>query len=195
MNQKQSETPITTVREPLLRRELLEMAERDQEMRSTIGERYRHPDEVSLDDQRWWIEIDSRHTARLREIIEAHGWPGRSLVGDDGSYAAWLLVQHADQAAAFQRHCLTLLRAAVEAGEADPEQLAYLADRVCVNLGQPQFYGTQMQMVDDQIMPWPIQDEANVDARRAALGLEPLAEYLAQMHDASDADGDDNYSI
>jgi hypothetical protein len=42
-----------------------------------------------------------RATARenaewLKGVISEHGWPGRSLVGENGSDAAWLLVQHAD---------------------------------------------------------------------------------------------------
>ena len=28
---------------------------------------------------------------------------------------------------------------------------------------------------------WPIEDEENVDARRASVGLEPLAEYLKRF--------------
>ena len=40
--------------------------------------------------------VDLANTTRLREIVSADGWPGRSLVGTDGAHAAWLLAQHAD---------------------------------------------------------------------------------------------------
>jgi hypothetical protein len=40
-------------------------------------------------------EAHRRHTERMREIVANHGWPGRSLVDEDGAHAAWTLVQHA----------------------------------------------------------------------------------------------------
>jgi hypothetical protein len=75
--------------------------------------------------------VDAANTARMKRIVAERGWPGRSLVGDDGAQAAWLLVQHADHDPAFQRACLELLGQAVQAGEADARQHAYLTDR-CV---------------------------------------------------------------
>src|SRR5713101_5335762 len=54
-------------------------------------------------------EIDRRNTARMKEIVNQHGWPGNALVGTDGANAAWLLVQHADQDAGLQKQCLALM--------------------------------------------------------------------------------------
>jgi hypothetical protein len=61
----------------------------------------------------------------------------RSLVGEDGAKAAWLLAQHADNRRDLQRKFLELLRAAVAAGEEEPRELAYLQDRVRVADGRP----------------------------------------------------------
>jgi hypothetical protein len=38
--------------------------------------------------------VDQRNMARLAEIIDRFGWPGRSLVGDKASEAAFLILQH-----------------------------------------------------------------------------------------------------
>ena len=38
------------------------------------------------------LETNRRNTARLREIVDEHGWPGRSVVGKLGADAAWLLL-------------------------------------------------------------------------------------------------------
>ena len=40
------------------------------------------PEEAPLAAQRVVTTV-RRNTARLREIVAAHGWPGRSLVGED----------------------------------------------------------------------------------------------------------------
>ena len=122
-------------------------------------------------------EIDARNTAWMKEVVDKHGWPGKSLVGTDGAQKAWLLVQHADQDRAFQKRCLPLLAGAVKKGEASPEHLAYLTDRVKVADKEKQVYGTQFHEVDGKMEPYPIEDEANVDKRRKDVGLQALAEY------------------
>lgn len=170
-----------TCTHPFLRSELIDLAARDRQMRSEISRRYQHPDQVTEADQQWWMEVEAANTARLKAIIAQYQWPGRSMIGDDGEHALWVLVLHADSDVAFQSHCLTRLRIAVAQGEADAEQVAFLTDRVCMNLGQPQFYGTQMQMINGEVLPWPIQDEDHVDDRRAAAGMAPLHEYIASI--------------
>jgi len=49
--------------------------------------------------------LHRRHNARLRAIIAAHGWPGYSLVGEDGCRAAGSIVQHAILDPELQRRC------------------------------------------------------------------------------------------
>ena len=76
------------------------------------------------------------------------------MVGDDGAHSVWLLVQ--DAAASdpvFQRRCLDLLAAAVEAGAAAPRELAYLTDRVLLAEGEPQEAGTEVTVRDGQYEP------------------------------------------
>lgn len=57
----------------------------------------------------------------------------------------------------------------------NPRNLAYLTDRILVNEGCQQCYGTQL---GEDFSPRPIYDESTVDVRRAAAGLPPLAEYV-----------------
>ena len=56
--------------------------------------------------------MDTDNTAWLKAVVQEHGWPGRSLVGEDAANAAWLLIQHADHDLEFQRTCLDLLEQA-----------------------------------------------------------------------------------
>jgi hypothetical protein len=154
--------------EPELRQELLEMQDADQAERTG---------EVNANH-------DAERTDRLKELIGEYGWPTRRMVGEDGASAAWLIAQHADQDPAFQREALALMCTAALAGEADVTELGYLVDRVAVNAGEPQVYGTQVgDCVDGRALPQPIADEAHVDERRAHVGMEPLEEYLEFFHE------------
>jgi hypothetical protein len=154
-----------------LRAELLRRVEKDQAARKSL-------------DSDAMREADGENLPWLKEVVAAHGWPGASLVGTDGAHAAWLLAQHADADPAFQRQCLGLIGAAVEAGEASLLEYAYLTDRVLLAEGRSQVYGTQVTRRDDAWVPRDLRDPELVDERRAAAGLEPLAEYLRRFGDS-----------
>lgn len=149
-----------------LQAELLAMLERDQDERTGIGS----------------DETDEQRTARLKEIIAEHGWPGYDLVGKEGEDAAWAIAQHSDLDPAFQAEALELLRAAVAAGQASPGNLAYLQDRVDVGAGRPQTYGTQVGCGPNGPRPaTPVEDRDSLDARRAEVGLGTFDDYLTEM--------------
>ena len=125
--------------------------------------------------------VDESNTRWLGQLLSARGWPGRTLVGEDGAQAAWLLAQHADHDPVLQRTFLDALRAAVTQGEASGVHLAYLEDRVRVHAGQPQLYGTQFTVTGAEFGPCPIEDPKRLDRRRADAGLEPFAVCEARM--------------
>lgn len=155
---------------PDLRAELLRRAARDQDARLTAERDWGLVEAVDADNLPW-----------LKELIAGTGWPGRSLVGEDGAHAAWLLAQHADRDPAFQRACLTLMTEAAGRGEASRAELAYLTDRVLLAEGQPQEYGTQMAGRDGRWQPRKLRNPGTVDQRRAAVGLGPIAGYIARF--------------
>lgn len=157
-----------------LRAELLARCEEDQRVRRAAGERRLTEDELT--EMR---RIDQANTAWLTELTDRVGWPGRTLVGEDGARAAWLLAQHA--AKERQPAFLELLRAAVATGEASARDLAYLEDRVRVFARQPQLYGTQFRHDDQGLRPEPIEDPEHLDQRRASVGLGSFSEYEAQL--------------
>ena len=101
-------------------------------------------------------------------------------MGEDGANAAWLLVQHADADSQFQRKCLDLM-AKLPKGEVSQVQFGFLTDRVLLAEGKKQIYGTQFHAVDGKLQPRPLEDEANVDKRRADIGLRPLADYAKAL--------------
>ncbi len=156
----QAEPHPVGVRLPAVRAALLEAKAEDQAVRD---ESKRTDSEAA----RARFRASSKRSVELmRKIVTEHAWPGRSLVGHDGAMAAWVLAQHLDEEPALQRQCLGLLERAVADGEADAESLAYLTDRVLVNEGKPQRYGTQGN--------GGAGDASRVNANRKALGLGPL---------------------
>jgi hypothetical protein len=152
------------------------MVDADQRVRQGFGSQM-EPEQVAR-----MQAVDAKHTARMKAIIAEHGWPGRSLVGEDGAHAAWLLAQHADSS--FMAQCLPLMERAVAAGEASPKDYAYLLDRVRMNQGKPQVYGTQFTSgADGKLVLYPVEDAEHVDERRRAVGLESMAEYERKIRE------------
>ncbi|MEP0987930.1 DUF6624 domain-containing protein [Ekhidna sp.] len=128
------------------------------------------------------IAVDRKNTARMREIISKYGWPTYDLVGKESSNAAWLIIQHADKNPLFQAKCLILLKAAVDNGQSNPRNYAYLYDRVQVSKGEKQLYATQSStnngLTKGQF--YPIEDESDVQIRREEMGITRSVEEYAE---------------
>lgn len=139
--------------------------------------------------ERWNHFKDSvftTHKKRLEEIFYTYGYPGYSLVGELGSQNFWLMVQHCDFDPIFQSKVLEKLKVEVDHHNADGSNYALLTDRVKINTGEKQIYGTQVTYNTlGQAYLLSLADSVNVNQRRSEVGLEPLEEYLnnmTQMH-------------
>jgi hypothetical protein len=110
---------------------------------------------------------------QLRMLASTRGatWPTRSVAGAAGTRAVWLLA-HRDT---------TLARAALkrmmEAGpdESNAADVATLEDRLRLQSGRKQLYGTQFRTsADGRLDHAPMEDSAHVDLRREEAGLPPF---------------------
>jgi hypothetical protein len=160
-----------------LRDELLAMAEADQELRTDMSPE-RMQDTAFISQM---LTSQLEHQARMREILDEHGWPDAGMVGVDGAQAAWLLVQHGD--ADLQEQALLLMRESADAGVTAAD-IAMMTDRILVERGQPQLYGTQFQFLDGKLVQDPVDDPDSVDVRRAEVGLPPMDEYVRMLQEA-----------
>ena len=158
------QAPVAAI-DQALRATLLQMGRDDQDpIGSGIGNPDGNPTEnEALESHR----IRRKNHDLIRKIVREHGWPGKSLAGEDGAHAAWLVVQHMDHDLDFQRSCLALMQQSFLAGEVSAHDFAYLTDRVRTHEGRPQMYGTQGLGV------LSAEDEARVNGNRAAIGLPP----------------------
>ena len=125
--------------------------------------------------------IDRANMQRLAAIVQQYGWPGNRFGGIELAGNAFAVLQHADRAS--QHRYLPLLRRAVALGDANAQELAMLEDRVLMGDGKPQLYGTQFRpfVAGQPLELYPVQDAAQLDQRRSALGMAPMADYLEVM--------------
>ncbi len=174
-------------KEPELASELISMGEEDQKFRTILQaamvKASSSPGPEQAKDLPELIEkqaeIDRKNLARLEKVIQQYGWPGKSLVGDQASVAAFLILQHSEQST--QEKYLEMFKQAAKSGEARKADAAMLEDRVLMRQGKKQIYGTQLQSnaaSNGKLFVFPIEDELHVDQRRTRVGLPPLRDYL-----------------
>ena len=171
-----------------LRRQLLDMARLDRSTRAELaasGKLFNAGYEPRM------ARVHQRNARRLRQIIDAIGWPGADVVGPDGAEASWLILQHAISEPGLLRRALPLLAAAAREGKADPAHAAMLEDRILFFEGRPQRYGTQLDWdADGNLSPGEVEDPQRLAERRAAVGLPPLEEQIKDARTRAAAEGD-----
>lgn len=127
-----------------------------------------------------WKKIslqDSINLIKVKTILDKQGWLGADIVGQQGNSTLFLVIQHADLAT--QEKYLPMMRDAVKNRKASAADLALLEDRVALGKGKKQIYGSQVGMSKKtgQYYVFAMEDPANVDKRRAEVGLGPMIEY------------------
>ncbi|MEQ8623853.1 MAG: hypothetical protein RJQ00_08585 [Vicingaceae bacterium] len=128
--------------------------------------------------------VDETNRTRLKEIIEAHGFPTKALVGRDAMNGIFLMIQHADQDKEWQKAQLKNIETAVKNGDIDAQSYAYLYDRIKINSSEKQVYGTQFAKVDPRnkvLVLAPVENIENLDKRRMEIGMMPIDMYKGFM--------------
>ena len=122
-------------------------------------------------------EKDSVDLVKVTKILDEFGWLGADVVGERGNTTLFLVIQHSD--IKVQQKYLPVMRDAVKNGKANPADLALLEDRVALREGRKQIYGSQVRFdANGEFWVSPLEDPDHVDARRAEVGLGPIADYL-----------------
>ena len=129
-----------------------------------------------IDTWRKINELDSINLKKIEKIFAEHGYPGKSKVGGL-AITAFLVIQHSD--ILIQEKYLTLIEKATKEGELGKESLALLVDRINIRRGKKQLYGSQVGDIygNGKYEFAPIEDEENVNKRRAEMGLVPIEVY------------------
>jgi len=131
--------------------------------------------------------LDSLNLIRVTKIIDSMGFPHQPLFDDSAGVATFMVVQHASLKQ--QEKYLPLFQKAASEKELQPSLVAKMVDRVRVNEGKKQIYGTQAIPIKDPKTGYitdkyelaPIEDEENVNQRRLKIGLPTIEEGAKEL--------------
>jgi hypothetical protein len=145
--------------------ELRAILERDQKTRTGV------------DSASFMQFIDSTNLVRVEAILAQYGWLGRSAIGAEANSTLFFLIQHADLET--QLKYFPILQRSVEMGESKMSHMALMQDRILMRQGKKQIYGSQVVINKTTGAQefHPIEDEKNVNVRRAKMGMQTLEEY------------------
>lgn len=160
-----SSTAQTTFDTLAIQKELHAIFDRDQKTRT--GD----------DSTAFMHYIDSCNLVQVKVLLEKYGWIGRSVIGDKANSTLFLVIQHADLET--QLTYFPLLQKSAEMGESRFSNAALMQDRILMRQEKKQIYGSQVVYDNVTGAPkfYPIEDEKNVNVRRAMIGMSTLEEY------------------
>jgi hypothetical protein len=126
-------------------------------------------------------ELNKQNLVQIEKIIAEQGYPKRSEVGDHASGVAFTIIQHSNLET--QKKYLPVLTELAKKGEIFKEDWALLLDRVLINEGKKQVYGSQVRENPEtgKAELYPVEDEKNLNKRRAEIDLIPIEDYLKYM--------------
>ena len=179
-----------------IRQSLFEMQESDQKYRRYLGKVNRdttfrdslinawNTTRNNLQGEIWkrQLAIDSTNLIEVEAIIRDYGYPGKSLVGEELSTAAWYVVQHAPMEKI--EEYIDLIKTAGENNELPMRLVGMMEDRLLMYKGEPQIYGTQGKRITlksgEQLwLIWPIENPDSVNQRREQAGFRETVEKSA----------------
>lgn len=124
--------------------------------------------------------IDRENLIKVISLIENCGMPTLNEVSRKQMSAIWLVFQHGDNQN--RRKYLPILEKSAKNGDLRKSSIAMMKDRILMNDGEPQIYGTQ---VVDNGNGWELYDLENpesVNKRRAEIGFQPIEDYLSNWN-------------
>ena len=121
---------------------------------------------------------DSTNLVAVERILNAYGWP--SGLSEEANNAIFLVIDHSNLET--MNKYLPVFKDAVKRGVLPMNDLVTLEDRMLMNAGKPQLYGTQAYSTTkdgkNTIYIWPVDNPDSLNGRRASVGLPTIEEYL-----------------
>ena len=140
------------------------------------------PEMKSLIDE--WKTVGDADKILLKTLFKDNGFLGYNEVGEQSSHNFLQMVQRMDTDSTFQQEVLVVMKKQIEKINASPIEFAYLTDRVNLNQGKPQVYGTQLKINEKgtSYEPKTVIDPEKLNDRRAEIGLGTIEEAISVMN-------------
>ena len=120
-----------------------------------------------------YAKEDHRNQELVISIIEKCGMPTLNDVTQEQMNAIWLGLQHNTENK-YRLKYFHLIEKAVENGDLNKEHYALMKDRMLMDEGKPQIYGSQIK--NGKL--YDLESPESVNERRQEMGLEPIEDYL-----------------
>ncbi len=119
---------------------------------------------------------DHRNQELVISIIEKCGMPTLNEVTQKHMDAIWLGLQHTTKN--IRKKYFPLIEEAVENGDLNKEQYALMKDRILMDEGKPQIYGSQIKSGK----LYKLENPETVNERRKEMGMGTIEDYLRDFN-------------
>ncbi|TDT46158.1 hypothetical protein CLV90_0201 [Maribacter spongiicola] len=120
---------------------------------------------------------------KIKELYKKYGYLGYKEIGKQASHDFWISIQHADNDIEFQQAMLEELKKEIAINNGSKSEYAMLEDRVHINTGKKQRFGTQVtyNSFGQSIPKNGLIDSVNIDKLRKEFDLPTFREYYNEM--------------
>ena len=119
-----------------------------------------------------YAKEDHRNQELVISIIEKCGMPTLNEVTQKHMNAIWLGLQHTDEK--IRQKYFPQIEKAVENGDLSKQQYALMKDRILMDEGKPQIYGSQIK----KGKLYKLENPETVNERRKEMGMGTIEDYL-----------------
>ena len=119
---------------------------------------------------------DHRNQELVISIIEKCGMPTLKEVSQKQMDAIWLGLQHSTKE--IRKKYFPQIEKAVKNGDIPKQDYALMKDRMLMDEGKPQIYGSQIK--NGKL--YKLENPKTVNERRKEMGLEPIEDYLKKFN-------------
>ena len=158
-----------------LKKELLKIVAKQRELIMQVVQN----DQKKQSDQERLHKVYADDAAKLCQILNKYGWPTTGLVDREGVAAVYVILKNGSYE--LQRDLLPVIVAAIKKDPAQKAEFAGLFDRLRVSAGLKQMFGTQAVSLGGFLVLYPIEDQGNLNVRRAEFGLPDIDVYIRYL--------------
>lgn len=167
-------------------RELMDIhitTERKHEILETLGLK---EDEFDNNSYGLMHNYDKENIEEVKKIIDEFGYPGKTLVGEPTNKSVYYVIQHSD----FIEEYFPLIKKAGEKDELPKTLVAMMEDRLLMQKGLCQKYGTQVywkRIINSETEEnemfrfiWPVENPEKINELRKSIGINSTIEEYAE---------------